>query len=247
VANNGQASPKPIPGVGNDHQVAVHLGRTHETKVEELNMNHSTTTTRTRFRGALSDVIAAAVATCALAALTALPANAAAKISTIEVTAAPSSLKANATSYRPGWTKVTLTNNDKDSHQAALIRIPNGMSADDFATKFAAERTRALSGTTSSGGPAVAFPGRSSSVTVNLTEGTYMAMDLVPGADGKPKATKGFATSFVVKSSFGGSGSKKPQANATVELHDFLLKGTSHSNRVPQSRFATTATSPMNS
>jgi plastocyanin len=183
-------------------------------------MNHPTITTRSRFRFALSDVIAATVATCTHAALTALPADAAAKVATIEVTAAPSSLKVDASTYKPGWTKITLTNNDKDSHQAALIRISNGMSADDFAAKLAAEGTRALSGTTSSGGPAVAFPGRWSSVTVNLTEGTYMAMDLVPGVDGKPKATKGFATSFVVKSSFGGSGSRKPRANATVELHE---------------------------
>ena len=69
------------------------------------------------------------------------------------------------------------------------------------------------------------FPGLSSSVTVNLSEGTYLAMDPVTGADGALKATKGFMTPFAVKAPIVGSGSTRPTASATVELHDFLFKG----------------------
>jgi plastocyanin len=157
--------------------------------------------------------------------VTTASAHAAAKMPEIEITANGSSFRASAPTYKTGWTKVTLVNEDKDSHQAALIRLPKNVTAADFSKKFATEGARALAMTTSSGGPAVAFPGLSSSVTVNLSEGTYLAMDLIPGADGALKATKGFMTSFVVKTPMGGSASTHPRASATVELHDFLFKG----------------------
>jgi hypothetical protein len=157
--------------------------------------------------------------------VTTVPAHAATKMPEIKIMANGSSLQASAPTFKTGWTKVTLVNEDKDSHQAALIRLPKNVTAADFLKKFATEGTRALAMTTSSGGPAVAFPGFSSSVTVNLTEGTYLAMDLVPGADGALKATKGFMTSFAVKTPIGGPASTRPRASATVELHDFLFKG----------------------
>jgi plastocyanin len=181
------------------------------------------TTTTTLIRH-ITLTMSAAIVPFAITALTPSPADAATKPTTIEVTASTAAFQVNAPSFKPGWTKVTLRNNDKDSHQAALIRLPAKTSAAAFLAQLGAEGEKAFAATTSSGGPAVAFPGGASSVTVKLSPGTYMAIDLVPGADGKAKATKGFVTSFVV-GPFSGGSTKGMVANATVELHDFFFAG----------------------
>lgn len=144
---------------------------------------------------------------------------------TIEITATADSLRTNTTELRPGWTRVVLTNTDRQPHQASLIGLPKGTTTDQFFARFTEEGERALAGTTAAGGPAVALPGASTSVMVNLSAGTYVAADLVPGADGRPKATKGFVTSFAVKAALGARPSARPNAATTVELHDFLFKG----------------------
>lgn len=144
---------------------------------------------------------------------------------TIEFTATADALRTNVVKLRPGWTKVVLTNGDRQPHQASLIRLPKNTTAAEFFTRFAEEGERAMAGTFASGGPAVSLPGASTSVMVNLAAGSYVAADLVPGNDGKPKATKGFITSFDVTSTIGGQMNRQPKTTSIVELHDFLFKG----------------------
>ena len=153
------------------------------------------------------------------------PSEAASTMQQIEITASNGKLQTTAGQVRPGWTKVTLINTDTDSHQAALIRLPKSVSAANFLTQFATEGEKALVTTVASGGPAVAFPKGSSSVFVKLEAGTYIAADMVPGPDGKPKATKGFVTSFEVTSGLGGASATRPRADSTVKLHDFFFAG----------------------
>ena len=146
----------------------------------------------------------------------------ASSIASIEVAASANAFTPSATVIEP---KVSLKNTDAQPHQVSLIRLPAGVSASTFAAQFAQQGPKALAGTVSSGGPAIAFPGAASSVVVNLPSGTYIAADLVPASDGQLKATKGFLTSFTVKAKLGGRPASRPGAQQTVELHDFFFAG----------------------
>jgi hypothetical protein len=146
-------------------------------------------------------------------------------VASIEVAATANAFATSAGTFAPGWTKVTLKNGDKQPHQASLVRLADGTSSSAFVSQFGEQGERALAGTVSSGGPAIAFPGASSTVMVNLSPGIYIAADLVPGSDGKLKATKGYMTSFTVKSSPDTRPVRRPIAKATVELHDFFFAG----------------------
>jgi hypothetical protein len=146
-------------------------------------------------------------------------------VASIQVAATTNAFRTSAATFAPGWTKVTLKNDDKQPHQASLVRLADGISSATFVKQFGEQGERALAGTVSSGGPAIAFPGASSSVMVNLSPGIYIAADLVPGSDGMLKATKGYLTSFTVTSSLGTRSASRPTAKATVELHDFFFAG----------------------
>jgi hypothetical protein len=75
------------------------------------------------------------------------------------------------------------------------------------------------------GGPGSASPGESSSVLMDLAEGNYVAMCLIPDDDGIPHAAKGMVLPITVTAAATPTALVAPTANATVTLTEFHFMG----------------------
>lgn len=124
---------------------------------------------------------------------------------------------------RPGWVEITLANKDKAPHQAQLVKVPTGQSADAFFAKLRAEPGPTLGAARFDGGPTGVNPGSTRTVANRLEAGTYAVLDLMPGPDGAPNMMRGYAASFTVSSKK--AVSARPAHQRSVLLHDFFFSG----------------------
>ncbi len=91
-----------------------------------------------------------------------------------------------------------ITNAGTEVHEIALVRIPDGKTAQDVVASSAPGNTpigEAL------GGNGALSPGESNWWQGNFTPGHYVALCFVPGADGKPHVMRGMVKEFTVTAS----------------------------------------------
>jgi hypothetical protein len=97
-----------------------------------------------------------------------------------------------------GPTKIVLENHGAETHQAALVRLADGATADQFLQTLATDFEGAQQFGTFVAGPNEAAPNAASAVVTDLEPGNYLVLCLIPSADGTPHVLKGMMTPLVV-------------------------------------------------
>ncbi|MFN8559669.1 MAG: cupredoxin domain-containing protein [Dehalococcoidia bacterium] len=121
-----------------------------------------------------------------------------------------------------GLTSITLKNEGPEPHHAQLARLNDGVALDDFFAALRQGPDAALPLLSFLGGPAVVEAGGTQEVIVDLTEGAYVMLCFVEGADHVPHLAKGMIQPFRV------TGSDRPRpadptADAEVIMSDFTF------------------------
>lgn len=125
---------------------------------------------------------------------------------TTEALPYPTQIDATLTEYhveitsevRSGFARVSATNNGGMVHYMLLGRIHDGMSYDEWAQAFHENEFAAEGMLDFYGGPNGVNPGETVSVELNLDPGIYVALCLIPGADGKSHAAMGMMAPLTV-------------------------------------------------
>ncbi|MGZ4712704.1 MAG: hypothetical protein ACXVJ7_12775 [Acidimicrobiia bacterium] len=119
-----------------------------------------------------------------------------------------------------GRTRIRLVNHGAEGHQAALVRLHPGHDSGEF---FGALATDGFGASARFGrfvgGPNAAVPNGTSEVVVDLRAGRYLAVCLMPGADGVPHVMKGMTTPFEVTGT--SPRSARPHRVPEVTLDEF--------------------------
>lgn len=98
------------------------------------------------------------------------------------------------TSIPGGWTRLTLKNEGASIHHAMMMRVNDGATlAEVEAALTGPDLGALLAVSTSVGGPEV-DPGREASVIADLQPGQYVAVCIIPDADGTPHYMMGMKT-----------------------------------------------------
>jgi hypothetical protein len=143
-------------------------------------------------------------------------------VQTLEIQATDFSFDAPAT-IPAGRTRVVLHNNGTaEPHQATLVRLNDGVTTGDYLAALAQSfEARAAKGT-SVGGPNGAGPGHESGVVVDLEEGLYAVLRLIPSPDGQPHVVKGMSRDLTVTAP--SARSKKAKKLPTLALSEYQFK-----------------------
>lgn len=130
-----------------------------------------------------------------------------------------------------GLVQVKLNNTGKEAHHAQLVRLNDGVTLPQFqqALQEAAQAQfqgpalgKVFAAVTFQGGPAPTAPGKSSEVTLNLAQGSYVMLCFVPDPQGVPHMAKGMIKPFAVTAA-AASQPTPPKAAGTVDLNDFAF------------------------
>jgi hypothetical protein len=157
------------------------------------------------------------------------PASAAPAVSE-GVPAAPTQVTVTATDYKlelpatipAGVVAIHLVNHGKELHQAQLVRLDDGKTADDL---MAAMKRQGPPPTWAKfmGGPNGVAPGQETTSTSSLEPGHYVAVCLIPGPDEVPHVMKGMIQPFEVTPGEGALAQATP-AEDTVTMLDYSFK-----------------------
>jgi hypothetical protein len=96
-----------------------------------------------------------------------------------------------------------VTNRGSEPHEVTFLRLPTGRGASAAAPYLRQLRSPELLQQPppfpAAGGIAAISPGQSADVRLALPPGDYLAICLMPSADGSPHAVHGMATHFTVR------------------------------------------------
>jgi hypothetical protein len=144
-------------------------------------------------------------------------------VQTLEITATDFSFDAPAT-IPAGRTRVVVHNAARDEpHQASLVRLEQGVTTGDFLAALAQSFDAAAGKGRFVGGPNSAAPGHDSGVVVDLEQGQYAVLCLIPSPDGQPHVVKGMTRDLTVTAS---SGKTKAKAKKlpTLTMSEYQFK-----------------------
>ncbi len=118
-----------------------------------------------------------------------------------------------------GQVAMTLANRGSENHHLTLVRLGDGMRADDVMAGLGKGDGSVLARTTAVGGPNGVAPGAKGTVTVDLTPGTYVAVCHIPSPqDSVSHAAKGMVSSFTVSSGAPAVTPVMPATNGTITI-----------------------------
>lgn len=120
-----------------------------------------------------------------------------------------------------GWVEVNFSNSGKEMHHAQLARLNDGVTMEQFEETLHHDEIAALQLVTLTGGAATIDPGGSGQVLLNLAEGEYVLICLVPNSDGGTHVDKGMIKSLTVTPATAGGG---PEPVQTISMHDFAFE-----------------------
>jgi hypothetical protein len=142
---------------------------------------------------------------------------------TLDIQAADFSFEAPAT-LPAGRTRVVLHNaNGTEPHQAALVKLNDGVTTSDYLTALAQSFTAAEAKGTLLGGPNAAGPGHDSGVVVDLKPGNYAVLCLIPSPDGTPHVLKGMMRDLTVTDA-GAKQKSKAKKLPALALSEYQFK-----------------------
>lgn len=117
-------------------------------------------------------------------------------------------------SAEAGLVEMTLRNDGEDAHQAQLIRVEGGHTADEVLELLTGESSRIPDWFVGGGGVGTTKPGQTSTVTQELMPGSYAIVDL--------SATKPQSTDFEVSGE--ATDAALPETDATVRASEYTFE-----------------------
>jgi hypothetical protein len=143
-------------------------------------------------------------------------------VQTFEIQSSDFSFEAP-TSIPAGRTRVVLRNAaEAEPHQAALVRLKGGATTGDYLAALAQSFEAATEKGTFVGGPNSAAPGADSGVVVDLKEGQYAVLCLIPSPDGVVHVIKGMVRDLTVTAQT--AKPVKTKKLPTLTLRDYNFK-----------------------
>lgn len=122
---------------------------------------------------------------------------------------------------QPGDITFRLVNHGQEEHQAQLLRLNDGVSADQFINAFESQALAALAMATAEGGPAVIPPNASQDVSLSLQPGNYLFTCFVSSPDGVLHIAKGMSRAVRITGS--AISGPPPVTSGTFTLRDFTF------------------------
>ena len=119
-----------------------------------------------------------------------------------------------------GAVTLHLENHGKEVHQAQLVRLEDGKTAQDLAAAMK-NHGPPPSWMKFVGGPNAAAPGHKVSATSVLEPGQYAYLCFIPSPDGIMHAAKGMVRPFEVIAAPQGAATALPETDVTIKLVDF--------------------------
>jgi len=129
------------------------------------------------------------------------------------------------TELTAGIAKLTMQNDGKMDHHFMLLKFADGKSMADLGAAMGQGLEGLATLGMAVGGPGPAGAGERSSVLIDLAEGNYVAMCLIPDDDGIPHAAKGMVLPISVAAAATPTALVAPTADATVTLTEFHFMG----------------------
>ncbi len=121
-----------------------------------------------------------------------------------------------------GAVTLQLTTTGQEMHHLQLVRLAEGKTAEEFFAAMQGEAPPPWAELV--GGPNVPIPNATtSSVTLNLAPGTYVAMCMIPSPDGSLHVAKGMSKTVVVAPSENGAALPVATAKMTLVDYDFVM------------------------
>ena len=130
----------------------------------------------------------------------------------------------------------------RETHQAALVRLADGATADQFLGALAADFGSAAQYGTFVAGPNEAVPAGSNSVVSDLEPGNYLVLCLIPSpADGTPHVIKGMQAPLQVVEAAGATTQcNGRRGRADADAAGLLLRPPRRLRRRPAATSSTT-------
>ncbi|MGC4107129.1 MAG: hypothetical protein QM753_12445 [Thermomicrobiales bacterium] len=118
-----------------------------------------------------------------------------------------------------GFTNVTLENQGADAHHAVFLKLNDGVTVDQVAA--AKNEVEVLAQGVSLGGGFANPMGGKNTIVMNLEEGNYAVLCLIPGPDGMPHYQMGMIAPLTVTA--GTSTAVAPTADLKIELMEMMF------------------------
>ena len=131
-----------------------------------------------------------------------------------------------------GLTKIILTNDGAEEHQAQVARLTDGKTIEELTATLATDEGAALAMLTLAGGPTGVQPGEARSTTANLAPGAYVFLCFVQSADGVPHLAKGMIAPLEVTEP--PVEADVPAGDSALTLQDFAFVGLDTLSAGPQ-------------
>ena len=124
-----------------------------------------------------------------------------------------------------GWTTIRLVNESEGPHHLQLVKLPEGMTAEDM-VNVAQKPGPPPPGVEFLGGPGTLMAGGNGVATVNLEDGSYVLLCFEAHGDGAPHFARGLWKSLTVTAATD-TPAPEPQEVATIGLSDseFTITG----------------------
>lgn len=134
-------------------------------------------------------------------------------------------------SFAGGLVQIKLNNTGKENHHAQFVRLNDGVTLPQFQQALLEAVQAQFQGpalgkvfgaVTFQGGPATTAPGKSTDVTLNLSQGSYVMLCFVSDPQGVPHMARGMIKPFSVTA----AAATQPalaKAAGNVELNDFAF------------------------
>jgi hypothetical protein len=121
-----------------------------------------------------------------------------------------------------GRVAIDFRNEGAEEHHAQFLRLNDGVRPEQLLAALQQDESAILQMSTLASGPSVTGPGLSSEVILDLTEGNYLMLCVIPSADGVPHVAKGMLKPFQV------SGEAPPaqplRLDGEIVLADFSIQ-----------------------
>jgi uncharacterized cupredoxin-like copper-binding protein len=122
-----------------------------------------------------------------------------------------------------GWVRVILTNSGQEPHHVQFMRLNDGVSMEQFGEALKQGEGPAMALVSQVGGVGAVAPGGSAQAVLNLPDGEYAILCLIPSAtDHAPHFAKGMIKSLTVQPA-NGIAAEEPSADLIVSLVDFAF------------------------
>ena len=120
-----------------------------------------------------------------------------------------------------GWTELSLTNASDGIHHLQLVKLVDGKTAADLLAALQADGENWPSWAVPAGGPNAPDPGATTTAVVNLEEGNYAVLSVIPNGEGVPGFLNGMLTTLTVTAAQ--ATTQAPPADLTIDLTEFAL------------------------